>query len=183
MLARHLALQEMSAPGGRVRGRRQVACIRLFTSLDFRLLPNYEPWEPPMNKATHGARRLRQRQTKAESLLWSALRAGKLCGLKFRRQHPIGPFFADFACCQHSIVIEIDGPCHNDRIEDDRRRQSCLEREGWCVMRFSNDDVLNDVDAVARSIAKRLDLEANFHLRGVDAERSGMFASKSATHQ
>ena len=59
------------------------------------------------------ARRLRKSQTQAEGRLWSLLRSKQLCGLKFRRQHPIGPFFADFACQSHHTVIELDGDYHD----------------------------------------------------------------------
>ena len=59
------------------------------------------------------ARLLRENATQSESLLWQLLRRKQLCGLKFRRQHPIGPFFADFACVSRKLVIEIDGGYHD----------------------------------------------------------------------
>ena len=67
----------------------------------------------PSNPATNRARELRQRQTKAESLLGDAVRAKRLCGLKFRRQYAIGPFFADFACVARKLIVELDGGYHD----------------------------------------------------------------------
>ena len=114
---------------------------------------------------TKRARKLRNQQTKAESLLWSALRAKRLCGLKFRRQYPIGPFFADLACVARKVIVELDGGYHDHQIEDDVSRQVHLEDQGWRVMRFSNEDVLEDVEAVAASIVEQLGLEVRFGQR------------------
>ena len=114
-----------------------------------------------MSDRTERARELRQQQTKPESLLWQVLRAKRLCGLKFRRQHPIGPFFADFACIEQRLVIELDGGYHDYLHDQDMSRQANLESEGWRVLRFSNEDVLHDVEAVAISIARFLDFEYN----------------------
>ena len=117
---------------------------------------------PANRPRTERSRELRSRQTKAESLIWSVLRGKRLAGLKFRRQHPIGPYFADFACIEKSIVIELDGGYHDLRYEEDRQRQDFLESAGWRVIRFSNDDVLADVEAVAISIARQVGVEAVF---------------------
>ena len=114
---------------------------------------------------TERARDLRARQTKAESLLWFALRARRLCGLKFRRQYPIGPFIVDFACVEKRLVVEIDGGYHDYVYEDDISRQEKIEAEGWKVIRFSNEDVLDDVEAVAIVIARHLELEPEFRYR------------------
>ena len=120
---------------------------------------------PQKDDITKRARQLRERQTKAESLLWNVLRAKRLCGLKFRRQHPIGPFFADFACVSRRVIVELDGGYHDYQHEDDLSRQRCLEDQGWSVMRFPNEDVLDDVEAVAISIAKQLGLKVEFGKR------------------
>jgi very-short-patch-repair endonuclease len=111
------------------------------------------------------ARQLRATQTEAESLLWSVLRSRKLCGLKFRRQYPVPPFIADFACVEKKVIIELDGGYHDETYEADAGRQRCLERDGWTVLRFSNEEVLEDVDAVAIAIAKNFGFEAEFRGR------------------
>jgi len=120
------------------------------------------------------ARDLRRSQTKAEGLLWSLLRTKQVCGLKFRRQHKIGPFFADFACPSHRLVIELDGDYHEKIPEEDRQRQQFLQSKGWHVIRFGNDDVLNDTEAAARSIAESLGLPYTFEKR--TAKMSGMMS-------
>ena len=104
------------------------------------------------------ARELRQLQTKAEPLLWNVLRAKRLCNKKFRRQHPVPPFVADFASCELRLIVEIDGGYHDYQYEDDASRQRFLEALGWQVVRFSTEAVLQDVEAVAIAIAKRIDL-------------------------
>ncbi len=110
----------------------------------------------PMRDGIIGkARQLRERQTKAESLLWSVLRAKQLCGLKFRRQHPIPPYVADFACVARKIVVELDGGYHDYQYQYDVSRQRFLELQGWKVIRFLNEDVVNDVEAVAVSLQTR----------------------------
>ena len=132
------------------------------------------------SNSTKRAKELRQSQTKAEGLLWSILRSKQLCGLKFRRQHPIEPYFADFACLSHKLVVELDGDYH-DHIQDaDLDRQRELENRGWKVLRFSNDDVLEDAEAVAHSIAQTLKIPYSFRKR--NSAPSGML-SRNAPHQ
>ena len=111
---------------------------------------------------TAHARDLRARQTKAESLLWYVLRGRRLCGLKFRRQFPIDPFIVDFACVEQRLAVEVDGGYHDYVYEGDQTRQRHLEAEGWSVIRFRNEDVLDDVEAVAIAIARFLHLEPTF---------------------
>ena len=127
-------------------------------------------------ETTQHARQLRERQTRAESLLWSALRAKRLCGLKFRRQHPIGPFIADFACIERDLVVELDGGYHDHQHENDLSRQRYLQDHGWSVIRFANEDVLDDVEGVAISIAQHLGL--NFNIRKRKPAISGMKVRK-----
>lgn len=122
-----------------------------------------------MSETANRARELRSRQTRAESLLWQVLRAKRLSGLKFRRQHPIGPFFADFACPEMWCIVEIDGGYHDAVHEEDRSRQAYLEDAGWRVLRFTNEDVLDDVEAVAIGIARELGVEATFRGRRPDS--------------
>ena len=114
----------------------------------------------PNETRTDFSRALRQRQTHAETKLWQSLRAGRLDGLKFRRQHPIGPYFADFACEALMLVVELDGGVHDDddQVLKDEHRQQDLEAMGWSVLRFPNVEVmarLNDVLDVIRDHVKR----------------------------
>ena len=105
------------------------------------------------------ARRLRREATFPERLLWSHLRAGRLAGVKFRRQHPLGPYVLDFYCAQAALAVEIDGHSHGDRADYDRRRTIYLQDRGVHVMRYTNDQVLQDVEAVAEDIARRAGVE------------------------
>ncbi len=73
-------------------------------------------------------------------------------GLKFRRQHPIGPYFADFACASKKLAIEIDGEHHAGRAEADARRTKALERSGWKVVRFSAAEVTRNPEGMWRAI-------------------------------
>jgi primosomal protein N' (replication factor Y) len=102
------------------------------------------------------ARRLRIDMTDAERRLWSALRGRRLQGYKFRRQHPLGPFTADFACVEHRLVIEADGGQHSDNPADDRRT-AWLSRHGWRVVRFWNNDILANPAGVQETILRVLE--------------------------
>jgi very-short-patch-repair endonuclease len=81
-------------------------------------------------------------------------------GYKFRRQHPIGPYIADFAHVRGRLVIEVDGTTHWSAgdIARDKRRDAYLASQGWMVVRFPNDDVYRDVSRVVEEIARRLPL-------------------------
>jgi very-short-patch-repair endonuclease len=100
------------------------------------------------------ARQLRKDSTPPEDLLWLDLRNGQIGGLKFRRQQPIGPFVVDFYCHSAGLIVEIDGMSHIDHLEQDQERINYLEQQGLKVLRVSNQDVINDLDAVARGIAQ-----------------------------
>ena len=132
-------------------------------------------------EATNRSRSLRRNQTRSEGLLWSILRAKQLCGLKFRRQHPMGPWVADFACVEKMLVVEIDGGYHDVTIAEDLRRQQDLQRLGWTVIRFSDDDVENDAEAVARAIAEELSIPYEFKKR--QKTGSGMRSIRAAKRQ
>ena len=118
-----------------------------------------------LKSKTQRSRSLRVDQTRSEGLLWSILRAKQLCGLKFRRQHPIGPWFADFACPEKLLVVEIDGGYHDQVIEKDLQRQHHLESHGWTVVRFTDEEVQDDAEAVGRAIAKQLKIPCEFRRR------------------
>ena len=100
------------------------------------------------------ARRLRREMSLPEVLLWQRLR-GAAAGVKFRRQHPIGPYVADFCCTSLNLVIEVDGAVHDahGRPERDDEREGFLVQNGYRVIRVPAADVLKDADAVAASIA------------------------------
>jgi very-short-patch-repair endonuclease len=100
------------------------------------------------------ARELRENQTDAEGLLWSKLRNRQMLGLKFRRQRPVGIYFADFACLEIGLVIELDGGQHGEAPanEYDDRRGADLAAMGFQVLRFWNNQVLTETDAVLQKI-------------------------------
>jgi very-short-patch-repair endonuclease len=100
------------------------------------------------------AKDLRQEQTPAEAKLWSLLRSKQLGGLKFRRQHPIGPFIVDFCCTAHRLVIELDGHSHADQEDYDLARTEWLEGRGYRVMRFTNSQVEGQFSAVLEAIVE-----------------------------
>jgi len=102
------------------------------------------------------ARELRRTQTPAESALWKLLRAHKMQGFQFRRQHPIDRFFADFACPTAKLIIELDGNSHDNRTEQDLARDEHLQHLGWMTLRFSNIDLLKNPEGVWLHIEEHL---------------------------
>lgn len=104
---------------------------------------------------THRAQELRQADFVAAKRLWTALRGRKLDGLKFRREHPVGRYFADFACVEAKLVVEIDGLSHDDEAASvrDQHRDREIEAAGWQVVRLGNRDVLEDLPAVLTRIS------------------------------
>ena len=105
-------------------------------------------------KARDRARDLRKQDTQAERLLWEALRARRLGGFKFVRQLVIGPYFADFCCRKHGLIVEIDGATHGTEAElaHDRARSAYLNAQGWRVHRAWNHDVFTNLCGVCDSI-------------------------------
>jgi very-short-patch-repair endonuclease len=101
-------------------------------------------------KPTDLARELRSRQTDAEMKLWINLRAKRFKGVKFRRQQSIGNYIADFICFKEKLVIEVDGSQHNQSpgIEQDRQRTQYLVSKGFQVLRFWDNDVLQNIEGV-----------------------------------
>ena len=97
------------------------------------------------------AQSLRQSRTETEKSLWHKLRDRRLCGHKFVRQLPVGPYFADFACRESLLIVELDGSQHIDS-DYDVRRDEALMREGYRVLRFWNDDVRKDMSSVCETI-------------------------------
>jgi very-short-patch-repair endonuclease len=107
----------------------------------------YERVNPFLRKA---ARSMRGRPTDVEDALWWRLRGRKLSGLKFRRQHPVGRYVADFVCLEAKLIVEADGAQH-DPVAD-RVRSEDLFGLGFRVLRFSNERVRADIDAVCVEI-------------------------------
>jgi very-short-patch-repair endonuclease len=105
--------------------------------------------------AVDRARALRRAMTDAEKTLWRALRS-KLPEFKWRRQLPVGPYFADFACFAERLIIEVDGGQHAAATGYDARRTAFLADEGFRVLRFWNNDVLSNVDGVLERVAGEL---------------------------
>ena len=119
----------------------------------------------PLPKMFYNAKRnifknaseLRKNMTGAEMQLWSRLNKSQL-GVRFKRQHPIDIFIADFYCHKYKLVVEVDGEYHNDedQLEYDEGKTAELERFGITVIRFTNDDVMEDIDRVVGIIRKYL---------------------------
>jgi very-short-patch-repair endonuclease len=105
-------------------------------------------------KATERARQLRRNATYPEKMLWNALKNRQLANLKFRRQHPLGKLVLDFYCEEQKLCLELDGDSHRDRAQYDCERQTWIEGQGIRVLRFGNDDVLENLESVLESILK-----------------------------
>jgi len=98
------------------------------------------------------ARQLRRTTTEAERALWQELRRGKIPGTRFRRQVPIGPYIADFACLKTKLVVELDGSQHADRTVYDDERTAFLNARNFRVLRFWNGQLFGERDAVIETI-------------------------------
>ena len=98
---------------------------------------------------------LRKRPTNAEQLLWKQLRLKQIEGFKFRRQQPIDNYIVDFVCFERRIVIEVDGGQHATQKEDDILRDTYLTQQGFQVLRFWNNEVLQNINGVLDVIKDR----------------------------
>ncbi|MCV9967605.1 DUF559 domain-containing protein [Pararhizobium sp. BT-229] len=130
----------------------------------------------PDKQKTERARSLRKVENDAEEALWFELRARRLNGFKFVRQLPIGPYFADFACRQAGLVVEVDGSQHANNSHD-ARRDYYMVTNGWSVVRFWNGCVLQDrgrvLETIVEIVENRLIEEVrSFDLTFVPARRS-----------
>jgi len=103
------------------------------------------------------ARVLRQHLTDAERRLWYHLQNRQLGGWKFRRQHPVGPFIVDFICLEKKVVIEVDGGQHAENEELDTQRSAYLKEMGYHILRFWNNEVLQETEAVLTTIFASLE--------------------------
>jgi len=108
------------------------------------------------------ARDLRHEPTPAEHRLWSVLRYKQLGGRHFRRQHPLGRFIVDFYCAECRLIVEVDGAVHQYTGEYDVSRQEWLVARGYRVIRFSNTDVMSNLDgvisAIRQAVKEQIDL-------------------------
>ena len=96
----------------------------------------------------------RRNLTDAERILWSKLKGKQINGWQFRKQHPVGPYIADFACVRAKLIIEVDGDSHAeaDQIKHDQRRTAFLEQQGWSVHRVWNVEIYKNLNAVLDGI-------------------------------
>ena len=101
---------------------------------------------------------LRQNQTDAEQMLWRLLRSRQISAQKFRRQYPIGPFVVDFCCFEKKLVIELDGGQHDENTDAVERRSACLREQGYRIMRFWNNEFMENSEAVLDEIARVLEM-------------------------
>jgi len=100
------------------------------------------------------ARLLRRRMTPAEQILWNRLRRKQLQGLKFRRQHPLGPYIVDFYCPEYRLVVEVNGDAHCGQEGPDEARRAQLEAYGYRVVRFRNEEIVERMDWVLQEIMR-----------------------------
>jgi adenine-specific DNA-methyltransferase len=98
------------------------------------------------------ARQLRRQVTPAEGILWREVRNRRFASFKFRRQHPIGPFFADLACHECKLILELDGETHLGAETRDEARTKYLQSQGWLVMRFWNNQIYEELESVLEVI-------------------------------
>ena len=110
------------------------------------------------------ARELRRTATEAERIAWRLLRPLRLRGLKFRRQHPIGSWIADFCCPERGLVVELDGSVHSQPSQSrkDVSRDRALSRMGYTILRLPNGMVLEDPEAFVRKVLERAEALPNF---------------------
>ncbi|WP_198083195.1 endonuclease domain-containing protein [Variovorax sp. E3] len=106
--------------------------------------------------AQQNARVLRREMTDAERKLWRGLR-GEQLGVKFRRQHPIGNYIADFACLDPKLIVELDGSQHQSQEGYDARRDAFLRTQEFDVLRFASNDPFVNFEGVLQAILNRLD--------------------------
>jgi very-short-patch-repair endonuclease len=104
------------------------------------------------NKKLNLARKLRRNMTPAETKLWGYLRNRQLMDLKFRRQQPIDRYVVDFVCFEKKLVIELDGSQHLENEKEDNRRSQKLNENGLEVIRFTNNEVMYEIEAVIEEI-------------------------------
>ena len=108
------------------------------------------------NQLRENAKALRNNQSEAENRLWYQLRAHRFMGLKFKRQKPVGRYIVDFVCLDHRLVIELDGGQHAEQVPYDRQRDEWLRGQGYTVLRFWNNEVMQNLGGVLEQIKSAL---------------------------
>lgn len=98
------------------------------------------------------AKTLRTNQTEAEQLLWYHLRAHRFMGLKFKRQKPMGRYIVDFVCMERRLIIELDGGQHTEQVTYDQHRDAWLRSHGYTILRFWNNEVMQQLEGVLEQI-------------------------------
>jgi len=129
------------------------------------------PHTPVNEKNRRNAKAMRRVMTDAELKLWNEIRAHRLMGLGFRRQVPIAGYIIDFACPAKRLIVEVDGSQHgeDENAGKDAVRTARLEQDGWTVLRFWNDDVIRDIEAICDHIVVAARLMAEDAARQAEA--------------
>jgi very-short-patch-repair endonuclease len=109
-----------------------------------------------LSDLNRNAQILRKKSTDAEKILWRYLRDRQHCTEKVRRQHPIGPYIVDFVFLEKKLIVELDGGQHQIRQAADKKRDIWLNREGYKVLRFWNNDVMNNLEGILETLRKHL---------------------------
>ena len=123
------------------------------------------------SKALSNAKALRTNQTEAEQRLWYHLRAHRFMDLKFKRQKPIGCYIVDFVCVERLLIIEIDGGQHAEQVDYDKRRDAWLRSQGYTVLRFWNNEVMQQLEGVLEQMRLTLTLSPSPSPTSVRGER------------
>jgi very-short-patch-repair endonuclease len=111
-----------------------------------------------MPEMLDNAKALRSNQTDAEQRLWYHLRAHRFMGLKFKRQKPLGRYIVDFVCLERRLIIELDGGQHAEQAAYDQHRDAWLRSQGYTVLRFWNNEVMQQLEGVLEQIRGTLSL-------------------------
>ena len=126
-----------------------------------KLKPNHDEgmWKGAPSDSFSKAQFLRRNETIAEKLLWEKLRNNQLGGLKFRRQHPVNIYIADFYCHKFKLIIELDGDYHNqeEQKQKDEVRTEVLRLNGLKIIRFKNEEVEQDINQVLTTIKNKIE--------------------------
>ena len=115
-------------------------------------------WKGAPSSSIEKAKALRMRETKSEKILWDKLKNNQLDGLKFRRQHPISLYIADFYCHKFKLIIELDGKYHEEKEQKikDQERDEVLKLNGLNILRFKNEEVEKNIDNVLIKIKNHI---------------------------